>query len=580
MTNFFQQITVIAEVAQSYEGSFDLALASIDAAAQAKADMVNFQVFAAEELAVPSYHYFDLYRRIELSINQWQELFDHTRRLGLGVMANVFGPHTAEKLASIGVTALKVHAADTANLPFLRFLADLGKPVLVSTGGSTIGEVNHAIKILQSKDKVDVGVILGVQNSPTTPEDTNLARIRLLKERFGLPVGYADHIDGETPLARTIAPLAFAAGADFVEKHINLARSIKREDYISAFNPDEFAEMVARLREARRCIGVSGGDVGEGEHTYREQMKKRVVARKNLEDGQVLTYGDLDLLRIDSPSDLWSLESAIGRTLLRPIQKHNVLQSQDLSDKPGSLKRVVAVLLCRAKSTRLYAKPLQLIGDKTILERLISQIKMVSRIDDIILAISEGPENDDFVRAARRLGLEYVLGDENDGLSRMIKAAEFARTDTIFRTTSENPFLYIDNLNDMIETHFQEGADLTVCENLPDGTYAEIIELSALQRSYIEGEDRHRSAWVSLYINENPDKFNIVKVLPPEEVRRPDIRLTVDYPEDLIVMRRIYETFGGKMPIPISSIIRFLDEHPEVKAINANMNAGPGRIWR
>jgi spore coat polysaccharide biosynthesis protein SpsF len=309
-------------------------------------------------------------------------------------------------------------------------------------------------------------------------------------------------------------------------------------------------------------------------------MKKRVVARKDLVDGQVLTYEDLDLLRIESPSDLWSLESVVGRTLLRAVQKHNVLQSDDLSDKPGALKRVVAVLLCRSKSTRLYAKPLQLVGDKTILEHLISQIQMVSRIDDIILAISEKAENAAFVNIAERWGLDYVLGDEEDGLDRMIKAAEFARADTIFRTTTENPFLYIDNLNELIETHLHRGADLAVCENLPDGAFAEIIELSALKQSYREGEDRHRSAWISLYINENPHKFNIVKVLPPEEVRRPEIRLTVDYPEDLIVMRTIYEAFDGKMPIPISSIIRFLDEHPEVKAINANMNAGPGRIWR
>jgi len=580
MSNFFEEITIIAEVAQSYEGSFDLALASIDAAAQAQADLVNFQVFAADELAVPSYHYFDLYRRIELPITQWQELFEHARRQGLKVMANVFGPRTAEKLAKIGVSALKVHAADTANLPFLRHLADLGKPVLLSTGGSTLSEVSHAIKILHAQGKVDVALILGVQNSPTSPEDTNLARIRLLKERFRLPVGYADHIDGETPLAEVIAPLAFAAGADFVEKHINLARSIKREDYISALNPDEFGQMVTRVKEARRCIGLPGGDVGNGELAYREQMKKRVVARKDLEAGQSLTYEDLDLLRIDSPSDLWSLESAIGRTLLQPVQKYQVLQSKDLAEKPGDLKRVVAVLLCRATSTRLHAKPLHLIGDKTILELLISQIKMVSRIDDIILAISEGPENAAFVKVAKRLGLDYIFGDEEDGLKRMIKAAEFARADTVFRTTTENPFLYIDNLNEMIETHLQHGSDLTVCENLPDGTYAEIIELSALKRSHLEGEERHRSAWVSLYIYENPDKFKTVKLLPPKEVRRSDIRLTVDYPEDLIVMRRIYEAFGGEMPIPIASIIRFLDEHPEIRAINGNIDAGVGRIWR
>ena len=253
--------------------------------------------------------------------------------------------------------------------------------------------------------------------------------------------------------------------------------------------------------------------------------------------------------------------------------------SKDILDNPDSLRRVVAILLCRANSTRLYAKPLQLVGNKTILEHLIAQIRLIPRIDEIILAISEGEENAVFASVAKRLGLNYVFGDETDGLGRMIKAAEFATADTVFRTTTENPFLYVDNINQLIETHMTQGADFTIFEKLPDGAGAQIIELSALKRSHQEGEDRHRSAWVSLYINENQDKFKVVKLLPPEQVRRSDIRLTVDYPEDLVVMRKIYEAFDGNMPISIASIIEFLDKHPEIKAVNAGVDEGMGRIW-
>ena len=579
MTKYFKNNVAIAEVAQSYEGSFDLVKASIDSASGAGAKLINFQVFAADELAVPDYHYFDLYRSLELSADQWQRLFEHAHERGLDVMANVFGPETAEDLSGAGIDAFKVHAADTANIPFLRRLAKIGKPILLSTGGSSIAEVSRAVGTLNDNGCTDLALILGVQNTPTTLEDTNLARIAMMKERFGLSIGYADHVEAESPMAKIVPLLAMAAGADFVEKHFNLDRSLEREDYLCALNPDEFAEMLDRLQETRQSIGVPGGDIGDGELDYRDGMKKRVVAQKDLSPGQTLRYEDVELLRTDVENDLWSLESAVGRILSKPLSKHEVVMGDDLSERPADQKRLVAVLLCRAASTRLHAKPLQLLGEKTILEHLVSQIRSVDRVDDVILAISEGRGNGGFVDAANRMGIDYVFGDDEDGLSRMLLASNYAGADTVFRVTTENPFLYTDNLPELIDLHFAQKADLTACQDLPDGAHTEIIEVSALLRSQRDGEDRHRSAWVSSFIFENPDRFKVIKTLPPEELRRPDIRLTVDYPEDLIVMRKIYEEFQGQMPIPLASIISFLDEHPEINDINGKIEAGLGRIW-
>ncbi|MBI3011129.1 MAG: N-acetylneuraminate synthase family protein [Candidatus Omnitrophica bacterium] len=570
----FRSVSVIADMALSYEGSYDLALATVEAAAEAHAGAINFQIFLADELAVPGYHYYPLYTRLELPPERWASLITHAHQRGLKVTANVFGAATAMWLAEAGVDAFKVHAADVGNRPFLQRIGALGKPVLLSAGGSTLGEISHALRVLQQHGAPEVALLAGVQNTPTAVDDTHLARIRLLKERFGLPVGYADHLDADAPLAPVVPLLAIAAGADFVEKHITLARALKRGDYVSALNPDEFAEFVLRLHEARRCVGVPGGDLGEGELSYREGMKKRVVARRSLEAGHALREEDLTLLRTDEPSDLWTLEHAVGRAVSRTISQYGSIGERDLSARPDALKRLVAVLLCRASSSRLYAKPLQRVGDKTILEHLIGQIRLIPRLDEIILAISEGPANAGFVKLANQLDLDYVIGDEEDGLSRMLRAAEFARADTVFRVTTENPFLHIENINQLIETHAERQSDLTYCDRLPEGTFSELVELSALRRSYERGTRRHRSAWVNLYIREHPEQFRIATLLPPEELQRPEIRLTVDYPEDLIVARKVYEAFDGRMPIPIRSIIRFLDEHPEIKAINQGLEVG------
>lgn len=245
----------------------------------------------------------------------------------------------------------------------------------------------------------------------------------------------------------------------------------------------------------------------------------------------------------------------------------------------GQNLRVVATLACRVQSKRLYAKPLQLIGEKTILEHQLDQLRWTPQIDEIVLAVSEGIENYPFLELAKKHGLKYVLGDQRDVLHRLILAGRVGRATVVLRATTECPYLYLDNLGELLDAHVKGGHDLTVCERLPEGTYFELINLSALERSHEEGDDRYRSEHCSRYIFDHPEWFKIGKLLPPEPLQRPDIRLTVDYPEDLIVMRNIYDALKGKTPIPILSIVEFLDRHPEIKSINSQVDATGGRIW-
>ena len=130
--------------------------------------------------------------------------------------------------------------------------------------------------------------------------------------------------------------------------------------------------------------------------------------------------------------------------------------------------RFVATLACRNRSTRLYAKPLQLLGHQTILEHLVERIQRIKRLDQIVLAISVGEENRIYIEYANRLGLEYVIGDEKDMQGRLILAADKARASVILRITTECPFPYVENIEELLNQHLAEDADLTVCEGLPE----------------------------------------------------------------------------------------------------------------
>ncbi len=246
--------------------------------------------------------------------------------------------------------------------------------------------------------------------------------------------------------------------------------------------------------------------------------------------------------------------------------------------------KLSAVLACRNQSSRLYAKPLQNLDVKngvTILDYMIRQMKFHSCIDDIVLAISEQEENRIYQQIAKKYGISYVLGDDRDVLARLIKGAELLGADNIFRITTECPFTYYDNLEKVYEYHCKNDTDFSVVPRLPDGAGYEIIKLEAFKKSWDLGSQKHRNEFCSLFIYENQDKFKIIKQDAPQEFERLDMRLTVDWPEDLIVMREIYAglNLSPSKPLEFKRVIEFLDKNPKINSINNWISSGVGRAW-
>lgn len=234
--------------------------------------------------------------------------------------------------------------------------------------------------------------------------------------------------------------------------------------------------------------------------------------------------------------------------------------------------KIIATLACRNNSKRLYGKPLQLLENYSVLEYMINRIKERKEISAIVLAISEAKGNEAFVELAERNELKYIIGDDRDVLGRLIKACEYAGGDTVYRVTTESPFGYLEGLEEAIASHKEKNADYTAHAKLPDGVLFELIKLEALKISHKNGEYKHRSELVNLYIEDNPDKF-VKNILPIEEKwQRPDYRITIDFPEDLIFCRKIIRHFGGDdKHIPYKDLITFLDNNPQLCAMIENI---------
>lgn len=246
--------------------------------------------------------------------------------------------------------------------------------------------------------------------------------------------------------------------------------------------------------------------------------------------------------------------------------------------------KLAAVLACRNQSSRLYAKPLQNLDVKnniTILDYLIAQLQLYPEISNVVLAISEKKENLPYVELAELRGIPYVLGDDDDVLARLISGAELVEADHVFRVTTESPYTYLDNLSEIYNHHCSNNIDYSGTKGLPDGSFFEIIGLNALKKSWAQGDNKHRSELCTLYINENADQFRIAMHDVPDELRRSDIRLTVDWPEDLIVLRNVFEgtNLESGVKLDLRKIIRYLNENPKINAINNWIDSGIGRIW-
>jgi len=566
-------IFVVAEMANAHEGELELALEIVSVVCATGAQAIKFQCFAADELLIKQHPDYAVFQRLEMPPDDWKTLIDFAHQQGLTVFADVFGEQSATLMEDLGVDGFKVHSSDVSNLPLLEQIGSYGKPILLSAGGSTWLELCIARDTLKAAGVSEIIAVYGIQRFPTALEDSLINKLSLLGQKLDLPIGYADHIAGDDDAAMWLPLVAIGAGAVLVEKHITLDRSERGTDYFSALEPDEFAKFVELVTQARTGLGPRQLYLTEAELAYRSGMKKRPVAKRLINAGDRLGPDDIHFKRVPGDYERVNYQTLLGKPVRKTIAPEQSIRMEDVNMK------IVATLACRVTSNRLYAKPLQNLGSKTIIEHLIERLQQVERLDEIVLAISEGDNNLAFVRLAEKLGLAYIIGDEKDVLGRLIKAADHVNGDIVLRVTTENPFIYYKNIDEIINHHLSVGADISVCEMLPNGSHVEIISLAALKHAHRYGEDRHRSELCTLFIFENPDLFRIEKLPAPEAVKRPDLRLTVDTAEDLVVAQKSYAalTEDGNL-IALEDVIAFLDAHPKIRELNAEHHTM--KLWK
>lgn len=301
-----KNVLVIAEAGVNHNGSIELAKKLIKEAAIAGADVVKFQTFKAETLVSKSAKkanyqkvstdaeesQFDMLKKLELDYGIHEELMQYSNEQGIKFLSSAFDLESIDLLSELGIDIFKIPSGEITNLPYLRKIAQTGKQVILSTGMSTISDIEAALEVLRQNGATDIIVLHCNTEYPTPMEDVNLLAMNNIQNTFKVRVGYSDHTAGiEVPIA------AVALGAEVIEKHFTLDRTMEGPDHKASLDPKELKAMVDAIRNIQAALGNGLKRPSESEIKNMSIARKSLVAKANIQAGEIFSEDNLTIKR-------------------------------------------------------------------------------------------------------------------------------------------------------------------------------------------------------------------------------------------------------------------------------------------
>ena len=323
---------IIAEAGVNHNGSVELAKKLIDAAKDAGADAVKFQTFKAEKVVTQKAEkaeyqktakeesQYDMIKKLELSEYDFMELADYAKKKGIIFLSSPFDKESADLLDEMNVPAYKIASGEITNFPLLKHIAKKKKPIILSTGMATLGEVEEALNVIRSEGVEDVILLHCVSNYPAKMEDVNLRIMGTLKQAFKIPVGFSDHTLGITvPIA------AVALGACVIEKHFTLDRNLPGPDHKASLEPDDLKEMVKAIRDLERALGDGVKKPTKDEEEIKKVARRSIVAKVDIPEGTIITENMLDIKRPGIGIEPKYFDPVIGMRAKKDIKKSDIV---------------------------------------------------------------------------------------------------------------------------------------------------------------------------------------------------------------------------------------------------------------
>ena len=329
---------IIAEAGVNHNGSLELAKQLIDAASVAGVDYVKFQTFKAENVVTKKAKQaeyqkknigddndsqFQMLKKLELSQADHELLISYCKEKRIHFFSTAFDFDSIDYLASLNLPLWKIPSGEITNYPYIRKIAQIGKPIILSTGMCEVEDIHNAVDtLLKFGLKKDQITILHCNTEYPTPfEDVNLRAMIAIKEEFGVKVGYSDHTKG---IEVTIA--AVALGAEVIEKHFTLDRNMPGPDHKASLEPDELKSMVSAIRNIEFALGDGQKHVSASESKNLAIARKSIVAACPIKQGDVLTEYNLTVKRPGTGISPMHWEEIIVTRAIRDFAEEEMIE--------------------------------------------------------------------------------------------------------------------------------------------------------------------------------------------------------------------------------------------------------------
>lgn len=332
---------VIAEIGSNHNGDMALCRRLIGAAADAGAHAVKFQSWSESSLiAREEYlrnieysdtkkHFgslLDMVKAYQFTEEQHREALAYCRELGVAFCSSPFSEREVDLLDDLDVPFFKIASMDVVYLPFLRYVARKKKPVVISTGMSSLAEIERAVDVVRGAGNDEIVLLHCISIYPPAYETINLRNIEMLQQAFGVPVGFSDHSLGSAiPLA------AIALGASVIEKHFTLDKNMPGWDHAISADPAELETIVSEGRNIFTALGSPVRSVMPEEMEKRKKFRRSLVTRSAMPAGHVIAESDLTAKRPGTGISPAELDYVVGRALARPVEDDQVLSWKDLA---------------------------------------------------------------------------------------------------------------------------------------------------------------------------------------------------------------------------------------------------------
>lgn len=297
---------IIGEIGLNHNGNVDLAKKLIDCCADAGCHAAKFQSFGrertsrkvldarySEDILALEENLSELFDRLIFTRSELQDIFEHARRQRIDVFSTPFDIESVKLLQTLEVPAFKIASMDVVNLPLIRAAASTMKPIIMSTGMSTLGDIEEAVNAVKETGNSNLILLHCVSSYPASAEESNLRVIDQLSRTFGTLSGFSDHHP-----EIFLASAAIALGARVIEKHVTLDRSMKGPDHIFSLEPDELRRLVAQSRNVFDALGSGQKCVTPGEYRTLQRLRRSLFANRDIPEGTLI---ESDMLVVKSP---------------------------------------------------------------------------------------------------------------------------------------------------------------------------------------------------------------------------------------------------------------------------------------